>query len=172
MTAFATEVLLFGGVITTLPFLLDREYGVSLVFSGGVITAAEVASAVVAAGNGRLAQRFSDERLIALGYVCYGVGLLVAGAAASLVLVVAGAMALGAGIGLTMPSVDALLSDLVSAEYRAGALSIRNSVTFLGRAVGPILFAGIAATTGYRPLLLAAGVAGLLGVPLTLALSR
>lgn len=54
----------------------------------------------------------------------------------------------------------------------AGALSIRNSVTFLGRAVGPVLFAGLAARTGYRPLLLAAGVAGLAGVALAPIVSR
>ena len=54
-----------------------------------------------------------------------------------------------------MPAIDAAVSDLVAAEHRAGALSLRNSATFLGRATGPVLFAGLAATTGYTPLLLA-----------------
>ncbi|MFC7080791.1 MFS transporter [Halorussus caseinilyticus] len=171
-TAFLTEVLLFGVVITALPFLLTESYGVSPVFVGGVLTAAEVVSAVVAAANGWLAGRLSDERIIAVGYVCYAVGPLVSWAGVSLPAVVAGAVVLGAGVGLTMPSVDALLSDFVTTEYRAGALSIRNSVTFLGRAVGPILFAGVAATTGYRPLLLAAGVVGVFGALSVLALTR
>lgn len=171
-TAFLTEVLLFGVVITTLPFLLYESYGVSPVFVGLVITAAEAVSAAVAAANGRLAERFSDERIIALGYACYGVGPLVTWVGSSLSLVTVGVVVLGAGVGLTMPSVDALLSDLVDREHRAGALSIRNSVTFLGRFVGPILFAGVAAETGYRPLLFAAGIVGFAGGVVTLLLNR
>ncbi|WP_137283519.1 MFS transporter [Halorussus salinisoli] len=170
-TAFLTEVLLFGAVITALPFLLFGTYGVSPVFVGGAITATEAVSAGVAAANGRFARQLSDQRLIALGYACYGVGLLVAWWASSVAGLVAGVIVFGAGVGLTMPSVDALLSDVVSAEYRAGALSLRNSVTFLGRAVGPVLFAGIAVETGYRPLLFAAGVVALAGVVGTVALT-
>lgn len=170
-TALVTEVLLFGTIITAMPFLLVGTYGVSPVFVGGVITVAEAVSAAVAAANGRLATSLSDERIVALGYACYGVGLLVAWWASSLPVLVAGVVVFGAGVGLTMPSVDALLSDLVTAEYRAGALSLRNSVTFLGRAVGPILFAGVAAGTGYRPLLFAASVVGFAGVAATLVLS-
>lgn len=67
----------------------------------------------------------------------------------------------GAGLGLSMPAVDAAISDLVVTEYRGGALSLRNNLTFLGRATGPVLFAGIAASTGYGPLLLAGGVVAL-----------
>ncbi|WP_435179798.1 MFS transporter [Halorussus sp. AFM4] len=170
-TAFLTEVLLFGVVITAVPFLLD-DFGFSPVLVGLVLTATEAVSAVVAAANGWLAGRLSDQRIIALGYACYAVGPSVVWADPSLAGVVAGAVVLGAGVGLTMPSVDALLSDLVTTEYRAGALSVRNSVTFLGRAVGPVSFAGIAARTGYRPLLLAAGLVGAAGVAATLALSR
>ena len=170
-TAFLSEVLLFGVVITALPFLL-YDFGISTVVVGSVLTVAEAVSAVVAAGNGRLARRFSDGRIIALGYACYGVGPLTAWAGASFPAVVVGAAVLGAGVGLTMPSVDALLSDLAATEHRAEALSIRNSVTFLGRAVGPFLFAGLGAQTGYRPLLLAAGAVGVAGAVATLALSR
>ena len=171
-TALATELLFFGTVLTTVPFLFARRYDLSPVHIGLVITAVEATSTAVAAANGRLARRFSDDRIVALGYACYGVGLLTAWAATSLALVVAGVVVVGAGVGLTLPSVDALLTDLVSREYRAGALSLRNSATFLGRAAGPILFAGLAAETGYRPLLLAAGLLAFAGGSGTLLLSR
>jgi hypothetical protein len=38
---------------------------------------------------------------------------------------------------------------------------VRNSTTFLGRSLGPVLFATLAVSTGYRTLLLAAGVVAL-----------
>lgn len=67
----------------------------------------------------------------------------------------------GAGLGLSMPAVDAAISDLVATRYRGCALSLRNSTTFLGRAAGPVLLTGVATTTGYRPLLLAGGIVAL-----------
>lgn len=171
-TAFLTEALLFGAVFTAIPFLLAGTYGVSPVFIGLAVTAAEVASALVAAQNGRLARSFADASLIALGYACYAVGLGGAWLAPSPLLVGSAGVVMGAGVGLTLPSVDALLSSLVAQEYRAGALSLRNSTTFLGRAVGPVLFTGLAATTGYRVLLLGAAAVALVAGVGTVALGR
>ncbi|WP_158057618.1 MFS transporter [Halorussus halophilus] len=171
-TAFLTELLAFGAVFTILPFLFEGTYGLSPLFIGAVITVTEVVSSLVAAANGRLARRFSDAQLITFGYACYGVGMVLAWLTTAVPVIVAGVVVFGAGIGLTMPSVDALLSGLVRQEYRAGAFSLRNSTTFLGRATGPILFAGVATQTGYRPLLLATGVVGFLGVVGSLTLSR
>lgn len=67
MAAFALELLLFGAVITALPFLLPSTYGVSPVGIGLVITVAEVASAVVASQNGRAARHLRDYEIVAVG---------------------------------------------------------------------------------------------------------
>ena len=85
------------------------------------------------------------------------------------VAIVVAVLVFSAGVGLTMPAVDADIADLVSDRFRAGALSLRNSTTFLGRSVGPILFAGLAIGVGYRPLLLAATVLALLCGLVTMA---
>ncbi|WP_338726745.1 MFS transporter [Haladaptatus sp. DJG-WS-42] len=156
--AFATELLLFGAIITVLPFLLNEQYALAPVFIGGIIVAAEAGSIVVSTQNGRLAGYVSNGLLVAGGFVCFGVGLLVIWLAPSVLIVAAGAVVVGAGLGLSMPAVDAAISDVVSGEYRAGALSLRNSTTFLGRATGPALFAGLATVTGYPLLLLGAGL--------------
>jgi MFS family permease len=87
--------------------------------------------------------------------------LAVLWAAPSVVVVAVGAAVFGAGLGLSMPAIDAAVSDLVTADHRAGALGLRNSATFLGRATGPVAFTALAVTTGYEPLLLAGAVAAL-----------
>lgn len=156
--AFLTEVLLFGAILTALPFLLPREFGLGPVGVGLVITATEVVAVGAASLNGTFARRVSNGRLVAAGFACYAVGLVGAWLAPSVVTVAAAVSVVGAGLGLSMPSVDAAMSDRVPGRYRAGALSLRNSTTFLGRALGPIVFVGLAATTGYRPLLFGAGV--------------
>jgi ACDE family multidrug resistance protein len=162
VATFLSELLLFGTVVTVLPLLLPVEFGLSPLLVGVVLMAMEVAAIVVSALNGRFAERVSNPRLIAVGFVCYAVGLGVVWAAPSPLVVGVGVAAFGAGLGLTLPSVDAEMSERVSTHYRAGALSLRNSTTFLGRASGPALFGVLALTTGFRPLLLAAGVVALL----------
>ncbi|WP_458209257.1 MFS transporter [Haladaptatus sp. NG-SE-30] len=169
--AFATEVLLFGAIITGLPFLLTASYAIAPVFVGLVLTASEVSSTVVSSQNGRFAKYLSNYQLIALSFGCYGVGLVGAWLASSPVLIAVAVGMFGAGVGLSMPAVDAAISDLVETRYRGGALSLRNSTTFLGRATGPILFTGIAAIIGYESLLFAAGVVALTSGLLVVAVS-
>jgi MFS transporter, ACDE family, multidrug resistance protein len=115
---------------------------------------AELAS-VVALQNGLFARFLSNGTL---GFVLYCVGLFGLWLAATPLLVGVSVVFIGAGLGLSMPSVNAAISGLVSPRFLAGALSIRNSTTFLGRAVGPVLFAGLVVSTGYRLLLFGAGL--------------
>ncbi|WP_254547425.1 MFS transporter [Halomarina pelagica] len=170
--AFVTEALALGAIITALPFLLSAEFALSPLLIGLTLTASEIAAIVVSMGNGRLARRFTNQQLVAAGYACYGVGLAGAWIAPSPAVVAAAVFVFGAGLGLSVPAVDAAVSHLVPGRFRAGALSIRNSTTFLGRATGPVFFAGVAAATGYRPLLGVAAVAALALAVVTLAAVR
>jgi MFS transporter, ACDE family, multidrug resistance protein len=159
--ACMTELLLFGAVITILPFLLAGNFGMSAVLIGLVLAVGEAASVIVSAKNGWFARYLSNYGLIAIGFACYAVGLFGAWLAPTPVGITLAMIVFGAGLGLSMPAVDAAISDLVSSGLRGGALSLRNSTTFLGRAAGPVLFASIAATTGYYPLFVASGVVAL-----------
>lgn len=158
---FLAEFLAFGVVFTALPFLLAPV--LSPVLVGAVILVAEAVSTAAAASSGRLANLLSSVLLIPVGFACYGVGFLLAWVALEPAVVTVGAVFVGAGIGLLLPSVDAALTARVPAEYRAGALSLRNSTTFLGRSAGPVAFTGLAVTAGlgYPVLLLGAGVVAL-----------
>ena len=161
--AFLTEFVLFGALVTALPFLLTASYGLAPLYVGLVLTAAEAGSVVAASASGRLARLFTNGRLIALGFACYGVALAGVYLAPSPAFVALAVLVFGGGLGLTMPAVDAAVSDRVTTAYRAGLLGLRNSTTFLGRATGPVAFATGAAVAGYRPLL-AVAAAGVLVV--------
>ncbi|WP_117595180.1 MFS transporter [Haloprofundus halophilus] len=170
VATFAAEFLFFGAVLTTLPFLLTGTFALTPLLVGLTLTAAEVVAVGVSAANGRFAAHASNGTLVAAGFACAAVGLVIAWGATGLgpasavsgVLVVGvGVLFVGASAGLVLPSVDAEVSRLVPTHFRAGALSLRNSATFLGRAAGPVVFAGVAVAAGYATLLLAAGVASL-----------
>lgn len=156
--SIGSETFVFGAMLTSLPFILVADFGASTVVIGAVLAAATGASAVVAAGNGWLASWSTNQRLVASGFVLYGVSLVGMGRAPTLVTMAAVALLFGGGIGLILPSVDAALSELVGHDHRARALSLRNSATGLGRATGPFLFTAIATVTGYRFLLVAGGI--------------
>ncbi|WP_247002129.1 MFS transporter [Halosolutus gelatinilyticus] len=161
VATFAAELLLFGAILTAVPFLLTASYGLAPAIVGGILMLAEGVSVVVSAANGRFASRFSNPTIVATGFGCLAAGLAIAWLAPTVGGITAGCAIIGAGVGLVLPSVDAEVSDLVASRYLAGALSLRNSTTFLGRTLGPVAFAAIAATTGYAPLLLASAVAAL-----------
>ena len=169
-SAFAIDFLLFGAVFTGLPFLLSGTYGLSPVLIGLVVATGEVASTIAAAQNGRLARRLSDYGIITVGFASTGVGFVGAWLAPTPLLIAVAALGFGAGWGLVLPSIDAGVSDLVPTRFRAGALSLRGSASFAGRAAGPIVFAALSARGGYRVLLLLAGI-GALAAATALALS-
>ncbi|WP_245742199.1 MFS transporter [Natrinema salaciae] len=156
--AFLTEFLLFGVIFTAMPFVLATAFTPVLI--GVVILISETASMLVALSSGRLARYLSNEWLIAAGFGCYAAGFAAAWAATGLLGTIGSVAVVGVGVGLLMPVVDAAVSDRVATDHLAGAMSLRNSTTFLGRTAGPIAFAGLAisAGVGYEPLLLAASL--------------
>lgn len=155
--ALLIDLLLFGTVFTALPFLLADAFALSPLLIGLVVTTGEVASTVAATQNGRLARSRSDGDIVALGFLATGAGLLGAWVAPTPLLLAVATLGFGAGWGVALPSIDAAISDLVPAQFRAGALSLRNTASSLGRSLGPLLFAAFGARGGYRPLLVVAG---------------
>lgn len=169
-TAFLTEFLLFGTLVTALPFLLTAAFGLAPLYIGVILMTAEAGAVVAATASGRLARVLTNGRLIAIGFGCYGLSLLGVYVAPSPVVVALAVLVFGIGLGLSMPAVDAGVSERVTQEYRAGLLGLRNSTTFLGRATGPVVFVTAAATVGYRPLL-AVAAGGVLVVAVLAALT-
>lgn len=160
--AVLVEFATFGAILTAVPFVLVGEYGTAPVVIGGVITANLLVSAAVSANNGRFASRLPEGQLIGLGFVAIGVGLLSSWVADGPFQFGVAVAVFGIGYGLIFPSVDASINAIAPSSYRAGALSLRNSATFLGRGSGPLVFALASATVGYRPVLAISGGAILL----------
>ncbi len=151
-------VVLYGAVLTALPLILARSYGLSAFKVGLVLTASSVMTAVVSANSGRLAARFTGDRLVSGGFVALGVGLLGVWAARSPAQVGVAILAFGAGMGMVLPSLDTITSSLAGREFRAGVTSFRTSSIRIGQTVGPPLFTAVAVVTGYGPLVLVAGL--------------
>lgn len=165
-------VVLYGAVLTALPLVLARTYDLSAFGVGLVLTASSVATGLVSAFNGRLTALLSGERLVALGFVAYGVGLGGVWLAGSPAGVGVGILGFGAGMGLVIPSLDTITSSLADREFRGGVTSLRTSSIRIGQTVGPPLFTTLAVVGGYRPLLLGAALTTLVLGTVTAVLTR
>jgi MFS family permease len=160
-TSLGIFVVLYGGVLTTFPFLMDQDLGLSAFGIGAILTASSAATAVSSSMNGRLARRFSNPPIIAVGVAALGLGLAGIAWAPTPVLAAVGILPFGAGMGLSMPSLDTEVSQLVPDRFRGGAMSLRTSMVRLGQTIGPPLYAGLVPVVGRRPLLLVSGGLGL-----------
>lgn len=89
LATFAAELLLFGAILTAVPFLLVGSYGLTPAVVGGVLLLSEGVSVVVSAANGRFARRATNATLVAVGFVCLAAGLAVAWLATSVLAIAA-----------------------------------------------------------------------------------
>lgn len=171
-TAFGVFTVLYGAVLTTLPFLLDAELGLSALQIGLVVSVSSVASATAASQAGRLARRFPNEPIIAGGVLSLGIGVVALSLSRSPVVFGAAVLPFGAGMGTLMPALDSAVSSLTPDEYRGGAMSLRTSMVRLGQTVGPALFTSVAAIWSPRPVLFLTGLLLLVFAAAALAVTR
>lgn len=175
--------LFFGGVLTAVTFLLDGRFGLDTAAIGVFVTGATVVTAVVAMLSGRIARVAPAETLLPVGILLEGVGLGVAGlsgwvgtddfvgggaavgsaSASALAVLASGLVIFGAGYGIFQPALASVLARLGPQRARGGVMSLRTSVLLGGQAVSAPLFTLPAVAVGYDGILLAAGVAGVVG---------
>lgn len=163
-TKFSISLVLFGGVLTAVPFLLSDAFALSSAQIGLLVGGQPLVTALVGSQNGRLARLFDTERLVVLGVALDGLALMTL-LLATVPLHVAGSVVVlfGMGQGLLMPSLDTAISGLTGDQYRGSVMSLETSVHTLGQTLGPVLFTSLGVIVGYRPLLAAAGGGVLLG---------
>jgi multidrug resistance protein len=108
-----------------------------------VLIVVGVTSAVVQGGLvGRLAKLFGERRLVQAGGALITIGLAaipMAGATGRFPLMLAVGAVLAVGSGLTSPSLPSLLSQSVGRDAYGGILGLGQSLSALGRVVGPTM---------------------------------
>lgn len=167
----ASGVVVFGGILAGVTFMLANVYELSAGRVGVFVTVPLLTTAVLSVNNGFFAARASNRTLVAAGFVGYGVGLSGTWLAGSPIEVLVSLFVVGAGHGLLLPTIPSELSALAPGRFRSGTLSVRTSLYLVGQAAGPPLFTVPAAVLGYGvPLMVAGAVTGLAGLLALIAL--
>lgn len=156
---FGIFVILYGAQLTVVPFVLNDAYGLSSGAIGLLLGIPAVTMGLTSSQSSRLLDRLSPLRLIAIGYLIYGIGMAVAGLTDSIVVLAGALLLFGFGQGFAEPITDTALNALTPDAFRGGIMSIRTSVLQFGTTVGPPVFVAVASLVGYTETLFLAGVA-------------
>ena len=150
-------ILLFGLVLTTLPFHLDGEFGLSSSGIGAMLAIPAISSTIVAMSLGRFRRRWGSGTLVSVGMLLLGVAFAGFGVSPTLVVVAVFGLVYGCGEGLVVPSLQDRVAEGAAPAVRGTVIAIWVGAVRLGQAAGPAL-AGALAGLGVPALFVAGGV--------------
>jgi MFS family permease len=159
---FLSFVLLYGGIITYFPVLLEQRFGASSVVIGGLQSSMAIVVALVSSQTGRLVKRFSERSLFTVGFLGYSGGLLLMPLVPSPAWFLLPMATFGLGHGLVVPNVQTFMTKLAPGQFRAATMGLYNIALRLGQTLGPLVL-GAVYVFGFDRLFLVAGVIGLAG---------
>ncbi|MGV9752103.1 MFS transporter [Nocardia farcinica] len=145
-----TLTLVFFLAPTQLPFLLP-DFGAGPAVTGAVIAVSTLTGAVGAFAYAAVRRRVGSTTITCASVALLATGWLVIGTAGTLWAVVAGLLIGGTGVGLAVPNLNLILTEVTPPDARARALSGLVTAIFLGQFASPLIAA---------PLIEVSGIAG------------
>jgi MFS family permease len=154
-------------LIVHLPFYLTSQAGVTNSQVGLALSLQALPAGIIALLYHRLRSRLSVQTIAAVMFLSLGLSLVVAALTSSYVLVVAGLLIGGIGLGLLPPNLMAWLAMVAPPAARGRAVGGLNTALFLGQFLAPLLTqpmveqvgpAGAFGVVGGLSLLMAVGV--------------
>ncbi|HEX7006698.1 MAG TPA: MFS transporter [Alphaproteobacteria bacterium] len=166
LASFVTFIVIYGVLITYLPFLLERDYGATPLDYGLVMAANALAGGIASMGVGRLLQRCRARLVLVVAFAVSGVAVAAVPFAGSVALVVVAVVVLGAVQLQVLAIAQIMLTELVP-PAQSGAIIAVNSMMFrLGQTLGPTLMGAVLALYGLDMVFVVAGALSLLIAPL------
>lgn len=135
----STFLLLYGPLLTFLPFLMKDRFGSDSLTIGIVLASSSIGNLVSGAILGRLSRRFTAVQMLLISYLVYAGALFLIPVMPFAYSLMAPAVLFGFAIGINNPNVQTLIAKTVRPEQRAAILSINGMVLRLGQTMGPLL---------------------------------
>lgn len=178
LALFVAFFVFYGAILTALPLLLSDAFGLGSDRIGPLLSVVALSMSIVSSQYGYVTTWRSPPALVSLGFVLFGMSLLGIWLAPSPAFVAVALLGFGVGFGITMPSIDTTLVDLVPDSLRAGTMGVRTSMLRLGQTLGPVGFTFTAERAfatpviGYRWLQLGTGIFVILAGGIAYVLAR
>lgn len=151
LLTFLTFAMLYGPMITCLPMMARDAFQLGPPAIGSITIASSLGAAVMASQLGRLSERFSSSRLMAMAQIFYIGALLIFPFMPTAWMLAIPALLFGCGQGLNVSSIMALLLGDAPPAHRGAIMAINGMLLRLGQTCGPILFGFFIASWGFGP---------------------
>jgi predicted MFS family arabinose efflux permease len=166
LASFMTFIVIYGVLITYLPFLLERDFQATPLDYGLVMAANALAGGITSMGVGRLLQRHRARVVLGVAFAVSGVAVAVVPFVGSLALVVVAVVVLGSVQLQVLAIAQIMLTELVPVA-QSGAIIAVNSMMFrLGQTLGPTFMGLVLGLWGLDMVFVVAGAFTLLVAPL------
>jgi MFS transporter, DHA1 family, tetracycline resistance protein len=150
LAIFLISTFAFANMETTLVLLTHDQFKFTTNMNSWMFTYIGVLIVMVQGGMiHRLSKKYGEKRLIAVGSVLVALGLLLTPATLNIVVLGLALALLAIGSGLNNPSNQSMLSKLAASDRVGGVLGVGQSLSTLGRIVGPIVGASSYQYLGY-----------------------
>lgn len=159
-----TYVLLFVNMLVYfmvpvyLPFYLSSFSGENSVRAGALLSVVGVAWAIASTQYKRLARRLPYDRITVLTFALLGAAYVLLGTASAYPVVVVALILTGAGLGSTIPNLNAWMLAVTPPAVKGRVIGTRVSTTFLGQCISPVVTAPLVAALGIGQSYVIAGV--------------
>lgn len=146
----STFLLLYGPILTFLPFYMEFYFNSDALTIGIVLASISIGNLFSGATLGRLTQKYTSVQLLLVSYLLYTLSLLVIPFMPNEYMLMIPCIVFGMAIGINNPNVQTLIAKTVRPAQRAAILSINGMVLRLGQTIGPLFMATFFAIAGYR----------------------
>lgn len=147
-------ILLYGVHITFLPLLLSNRFGSSSVEIGLILSTVPVAVTLTSAQLGPLSAKLPTRMLVRVSFMLYGSALVMIPFVSHPAVLLVPALLFGVGLGIGLPSIQALLAELAPKEYLGAIVSFNGTFLGLGQTLGPLLAGMVFALGGINSVFL------------------
>lgn len=134
-----TFILLCGTCMTYLPLLIQRQLNVSTFTVGLLLSVLFATVTLVSSQFSRLVRICSQILLVQLSFLLYAAALAMMPWSQDMGTFLIPVVIYGIALGIGLPSIQSLLTELTPPECRAAVMSLNGAVLGLGQALGPIL---------------------------------
>ncbi len=149
--------------IIYLPLYLEATFGTGTVLIGAVLACQGLGAAAIAAfGVRQLGQRLGLDKAASVGLGIMAVTLVAVPQIPLLLLLFPTAILFGMGLGIVVPSLYNLMSNLAPANLQATVLAIGVGTGFLGQFIAPSLFGFVVGLQGLAAVFYGAAVLALM----------
>lgn len=139
--AMITFLILFGTLISFLPFLITEMGIKNPVFIGMQIATMSIMAALSSSQLKRINNYLSQKQLLIFAFLLYGISSILVIFFVQPWLLFISSSIYGIGHGVNIPTLVGLLSQSVPKEQLAGFMSLQRASSLLGQTSAPIIFA-------------------------------